>query len=99
MLNGEMSSSIPTNGPVRGPLQVISIDEETHAFQLNDDVLASILLRPEVADRKVALISVSGAFRKGKSFLLNFFLRYLENQVCLFDFLGHYICINYWPVE
>lgn len=51
-----------------------------HTFTLNDEALEQILLRPDVCDRKVVVISVAGAFRKGKSFLLNFFLRFLQNR-------------------
>lgn len=40
-----------------------------------------ILLSEEVKDKKVVVISVAGAFRKGKSFLLDFILRYLDEQV------------------
>merc|ERR1712142_53508 len=32
----------------------------------------------EIRDKPICIISVAGAFRKGKSFLLNFMLRYLE---------------------
>lgn len=66
-----------TDGP--RAIQVIETDEENHTFSLNEEALSSILLRPDVACRKVAVISVAGAFRKGKSFLLNFFLRYMQN--------------------
>lgn len=62
------------------PLQIISTDEESHTFTLDSNALESILLRDDVADRKVVVISVAGAFRKGKSFLLNFFLRYLQGD-------------------
>jgi len=34
-----------------------------------------------VRDKKVVVLSVAGAFRKGKSFLLDFLLRYLDRTV------------------
>lgn len=42
------------------------------------EALSAILLHPSAADKKVAVVSVAGAFRKGKSFLLNFLLRYAD---------------------
>ncbi|ULT97824.1 hypothetical protein L5515_012658 [Caenorhabditis briggsae] len=59
-------------------VRIVEVVEETdHSFELNTDLLEQILLNPKVADKKVAVIGVAGAYRKGKSFLLNFFLRYL----------------------
>jgi atlastin len=58
---------------------VTTTDE--HAFQLDEEKLEEILLSPNVRDKKVVIVSVAGAFRKGKSFLLDFFLRYLNAQV------------------
>uniref|UniRef100_A0AC34RLN1 GB1/RHD3-type G domain-containing protein n=2 Tax=Panagrolaimus sp. JU765 TaxID=591449 RepID=A0AC34RLN1_9BILA len=62
---------------VIGPVKIIHPNEEDRSFELNEDQLSNILLDPKYADKKVALVSVAGAFRKGKSFMLNFFLRYL----------------------
>uniref|UniRef100_A0A8R1E2X0 GB1/RHD3-type G domain-containing protein n=1 Tax=Caenorhabditis japonica TaxID=281687 RepID=A0A8R1E2X0_CAEJA len=53
------------------------VEDVDHSFELNTELLERILLDPKVADKKVAVIGVAGAYRKGKSFLLNFFLRYL----------------------
>lgn len=36
-----------------------------------------ILKRAELKDRKIVAVSIVGAYRKGKSFILNYFLRYL----------------------
>uniref|UniRef100_A0AC35F8C0 GB1/RHD3-type G domain-containing protein n=1 Tax=Panagrolaimus sp. PS1159 TaxID=55785 RepID=A0AC35F8C0_9BILA len=60
-----------------GPVRILSLKEEDHTHELDENALAELLLDPRYADKKVSLISVAGAFRKGKSFILNFFLRYL----------------------
>ena len=54
---------------------------DDHTFALNERALESILLSNEVRDKKVVVVSVAGALRKGKSFLLNYFLRFLANGV------------------
>ena len=65
-----------------GPVQIVV--SEDHLFKLDEEALKQILLSDEVANRPVVVISVAGAFRKGKSFLLDFFLRYLNHrEVCV----------------
>ena len=59
------------------PLQIISIDNEQNQFQLDEKLFKSVL-RKIPPNMKVAIVSVVGAFRTGKSFLLDFFLRYLR---------------------
>ncbi|CDW55934.1 atlastin [Trichuris trichiura] len=54
-----------------------------HSFTLNEHALSEVLLHPSVADKSVSIVSVAGAFRRGKSFMLNFFLKYLRNEVLL----------------
>jgi hypothetical protein len=61
------------------PIQIVEAGE--HMFDLNEEALERILLNPAIQDKKVAVVSVAGAFRKGKSFLLDFFLRYLNAKV------------------
>jgi atlastin len=60
------------------PIQIISIGE-SNDFILNEDNLSNIIDKIP-ANTKVGVVSVVGAFRTGKSFLLNFFLRYLRSS-------------------
>lgn len=55
--------------------------KDDHTFELDEAALSRILLAEEVRDREVVAVSVAGAFRKGKSFLMDFMLRYMYKQV------------------
>jgi atlastin len=59
------------------PIQIVKANEKNHTFSLEKDALKRLLSRDDVSDKKVVIVSVAGAFRTGKSFLLNFMLRYL----------------------
>jgi atlastin len=61
-------------------IQIVLADDE-HNFELDEKALAQVLLRDDIKDLPVAVVSVAGAFRKGKSFMLDFFLRYLRASV------------------
>ncbi|KAI6202096.1 Atlastin-1 family protein [Aphelenchoides besseyi] len=60
------------------PVKILQPIEEDHTFLINQNALERILCDPLYANKKVYVIEVAGKFRKGKSFLLNFFLRYLR---------------------
>uniref|UniRef100_A0A8C2XM07 Atlastin GTPase 2 n=1 Tax=Cyclopterus lumpus TaxID=8103 RepID=A0A8C2XM07_CYCLU len=63
------------------PVQIVVADEEEHSFSLHEEALERLLLQEEVQDLHVVVVSVAGAFRKGKSFLLDFMLRFMYKQV------------------
>lgn len=46
-------------------------------IELDESALKTLLLDERVKDKPMAIVTVAGAFRTGKSFLLGFFLRYL----------------------
>lgn len=68
------------------PLQIIRITHEVkdgrniHGLELGLKNLEKIMFHPDVKGYPVVIISIAGSFRKGKSFLLGFFLKYLESQ-------------------
>lgn len=59
-------------------LQIVRTSDE--CIELDESALKRLLLDERVKDKPVAVVSVAGAFRTGKSFLLGFFLRYLQNS-------------------
>ncbi|XP_053486733.1 atlastin-3 [Ictalurus furcatus] len=63
-----------------GAVQIVTVNKEDHSFDLDTKALEKILLRHQVRDMDVVVLSVAGAFRKGKSFLLDFMLRYMHRK-------------------
>lgn len=73
-----MESHVDNSDPL--PIQIVLANDD-HSFSLDEDALSRVLMRDEIKDRYVVVVSVAGAFRKGKSFLLDFFLRYMNSKV------------------
>ncbi|KAM9832741.1 atlastin-3-like isoform X2 [Syngnathus typhle] len=67
-------------GSKPGPVQIVTVCKEDHSFTLDEEALERVLLTPTVRDKNVVVLSVAGAFRKGKSFLLDFMLRYMYRK-------------------
>uniref|UniRef100_A0AAR2L8Z4 GB1/RHD3-type G domain-containing protein n=1 Tax=Pygocentrus nattereri TaxID=42514 RepID=A0AAR2L8Z4_PYGNA len=63
-----------------GAVQIVTVNKEDHSFGLDTEALERVLLVPKVRDMEVVVLSVAGAFRKGKSFLLDFMLRYMYRK-------------------
>ncbi|RWS17926.1 atlastin-2-like protein [Dinothrombium tinctorium] len=81
LIEGDVSSTTSDNSiDSPRPVQIVVVNSETREFELDIDALSSILLRDKVRDKPVSVVSIAGDFRKGKSFLLNFFLKYLQKN-------------------
>jgi len=75
---GDDESSLLAS-PQSQPLQIVSVgnEQDEYAFTFHDKSLDSVM-RKIPPGMKVSVVSVVGAFRTGKSFLLSWFLRYLH---------------------
>ncbi|KPI92121.1 Atlastin [Papilio xuthus] len=81
VLTSSKVSEQPVPAPKLGPHGVQIVDTgPDHTFVLNEEALAELLLQDDIRDRAVVVLSVAGAFRKGKSFILNCFLRYMHHK-------------------
>lgn len=62
------------------PINILLQNEDSN-YEIRSVAIDSLLLDPEVENREIVVISIAGAFRKGKSFFLNYCLRYLYANV------------------
>lgn len=62
-------------------IQAVSFNYLEHKFELNIRSLRAVMKKKDIENREIVAVSIAGASRKGKSFLLNFFLRYLNETV------------------
>ena len=88
------ASSSSLHGVLRGrPVQVVALAEDSsppasskrdvatpgqERFVLLEDALRDVVSRPKLRGLRVMVLSVAGALQKGKSFLLDFMLRFLQ---------------------
>lgn len=62
------------------PVRVMHNDDKGQII-VHTTKLTEMLMHPDVQNRKLMALSVIGAFRKGKSFFLDYCLRYLYANV------------------
>ena len=74
----ESSTELPEKSTPE-PIQIVSIgnEENAYAFTFHEEAFFKIISQIPPG-WKVSIVSVVGAFRTGKSFLLSWFLRYLH---------------------
>lgn len=70
---------------MRGEPINILVQNANGGYEINPEAIERVLLHPEVKDRSVYVLSIAGAFRKGKSFFLNYCLRFMYANVRYFE--------------
>ena len=76
------SSDPPSSSPLNEGHEVRIVDmdpQNKSSFILREEELAKVLGHDKCGNLPVSVISIAGDYRKGKSFLLNFILRYLRH--------------------
>lgn len=68
--------------PHGSPLNIMHLSEN-QTVEVDWDSIDKTFLHPEVINRKIVVISIIGAFRKGKSFLMDYCLRYMYGNVSM----------------
>uniref|UniRef100_T1JZM6 GB1/RHD3-type G domain-containing protein n=1 Tax=Tetranychus urticae TaxID=32264 RepID=T1JZM6_TETUR len=60
------------------PIRIVGYNPDLKKYQFDAKAFAKIATSDEIKDLPIAVVSIIGDNRKGKSFLLNYFLRYLQ---------------------
>ena len=76
-INEKFITEVASKEPCAVPI-VIPLENDKYKF--DEEVFKQILEENDAADLPAVCLSVAGSFRKGKSFLLNFLLRYLNAE-------------------
>nr|CAD7429919.1 unnamed protein product [Timema monikensis] len=77
------TNSVRYQATMTGRAVQILQTQNNNVTQFDNEALEAVFLREDVRDKRVVVVSISGIFGKGKSFLLNYMLRYLNSQVNL----------------
>lgn len=77
-----------SKAPLKYPGQSICVfdyktENTKRSFDFDKNVLEGMLLQDELAGRNVSVISIVGGSRSGKSFLLDYFLRFMYTNVSI----------------
>lgn len=65
-------------------VKIIDFNPSENKYELCPNVLKNIIAGNNLDKNcEIAIVSIAGAFRKGKSFILNFFLKYLKEVVSI----------------
>ena len=68
------------DGPAFGkPLNILKYN--TNKYIIDQEVLDTIFNHAEVKDRKIVIVSIMGEYRKGKSFFMDYCLRFMYANV------------------
>lgn len=66
------------------PLSIVKFDkivDKNCTAVIDYDALNQVLMHPEVKDRKIVVVSIVGALKKGKTFFLDYCLRFMYANV------------------
>lgn len=70
------------NHPFGRPISLLKISD-SNVINMDDEAIDNIFNHPEVENRKIVVLSLIGALRGGKSFFLDYCLRFLYANVSL----------------
>ena len=78
-----LSETLKSNHQYGKPLSILGFEEigDDTKVAVDYESLDEILLHPEVKNRAIVVVSIIGAFRKGKSFFMDYCLRFMYANV------------------